>query len=296
MSEKLPKATHQGILKIGDIELPCFVLENGKRVLSGRGITSSIGMKGRGQGVTRITTQKALKPYISNKLEVAIKNPLKFVGVGSRISNPTSGYEATILQELCEAILIARDNDALKTEQEKRYSIYAEVLIRAFAKVGIIALVDEATGYQEDRDREDLHRILEAYVREEFLPWTKRFPDEFYEHLFRLMGWQYRPPEIKKRPGYIGTLTNELIYDKLPPGVLDELRRITPKSEAGHRTKRYHQFLTEDIGNPHLMSQIASVITLMRISPNMRKFKEHFNRAFNPQREFLFEEIMEDEE
>jgi hypothetical protein len=59
-------------------------------------------------------------------------------------------------------------------------------LLRAFATVGIIALVDEATGYQEVRKRNELQQILEAYLKDEFAPWTKKFPDEYYKHLLRL--------------------------------------------------------------------------------------------------------------
>ena len=155
---------------------------------------------------------------------MAIQNPIQFLGTGSRVKHPAAGYEATILHDLCQAALSARDTGVLKTEQEQRYAQYCEALLRAFAKVGMVALVDEATGYQAERDRDELHRILEAYIAQELLPWAKRFPDEFYRQLFRLRGWQYSPLTVK-RPQYIGKLTNKLIYEKLPPGVLGELRR-----------------------------------------------------------------------
>ena len=98
--------------------------------------------------------------------------------------------------------------------------------MRGFARVGITALIYEATGYEKIKDRDELEKILEAYISKELLPWTKRFPDDFYQHLFRLRGWQYRPLSIK-RPKYVGKLTNELIYDKLPKGVLNDLRGKT---------------------------------------------------------------------
>lgn len=92
----IPKATHQGKLEIGDISIPCFVLEDSTRVISGRSLTKSIGMKGRGQGAPRITAHKSLKLFINNELSMAINNPITFLGVGNR---NTSGYEATILQD-----------------------------------------------------------------------------------------------------------------------------------------------------------------------------------------------------
>lgn len=273
------KATHKRILHIGDMAIPCYVLKDGRRVISGRGLTLAIGMKGRGSGVIRIPTHPTLGEYMSEELKFALSHPLTFIGSGSPKNNPAAGYEATMLHSLCEVILSAQDAGVLKTEQEQRYAKAASVLMRAFAKVGIIALVDEATGYQAERDRSELQKILSAYIAEELLPWTKRFPDEFYIQLFRLRGWQYQPLNVK-RPQYVGRLTNELVYQKLPPGVLDELRLKNPTDEHGRRKHKHHQFLTDDIGNPHLEKHLAVVITLMKISPTWTIFERHLNRAF----------------
>jgi len=275
MEEKTYKLAFRGELEIGEVKIPCYVTDEGLRVLSGRTITSAIGMKGRGQGIARILDHKALKPLINEDLRLAIEKPLKLSGFGSS----TIGYEATILLNICETILAARDSGVLKTEQELRYAKHADILIRAFAKIGIIALIDEATGYQDVRAKNELFQILQAYIAEELRPWQKRFPNEFYKEMFRLHNWPYNPLSVK-RPRYVGKLTNRLIYDKLPPGVLAELKSKNPKNEKGHRTHRHHQFLTEDIGEPHLEKQLAVVTTLMKISPNWRKFESNFERAF----------------
>jgi hypothetical protein len=275
----LRKATHKGVLEIGEVEIPCFVLDDGTRVISGRGMTKAIGMKGRGQGVMRIAAHRSLSPYITPDLAEALANPIMFTGHSPK-GEPTSGYEATILLQICESILQARDDDKLRTIQEVRYAIACDALVRAFAKLGIIALVDEVTGYQDQREKNALHRLLEAYIAKELLPWAKRFPDEFYKELFRLRGWPYKPSSIK-RPGYVGKLTNQLVYEKLPPGVLDELKRKNPVNVATKRRKyKHHQLLSEDIGNPHLEKHLHAVITLMRASPNWDTFSRMFARAF----------------
>ena len=173
MNKAIIKATHSGSLKFGDIKIPCFVLADGRRVISGRAMTNAIGMKGRGQGAQRISTHKTLKPFINNELDLAIRNPIQVIDApGSRKKKPISGYEATILHDLCQIVLKARDAGQLKTDQEVRYGIACEALIRAFAKVGIIALVDEATGYQDVRSREALQKILEAFIAKELRPWV----------------------------------------------------------------------------------------------------------------------------
>lgn len=158
-----------------------------------------------------------------------------------------------------------------------------EVLLRGFAAVGIVALVDEATGYQADRDRQELHKILEAYISKELLPWTKRFPDVFYKQMFRLWGWRY-PPDARegspRGPRYVGKLTKQLIYEKLPRGVLNELERLNPPNEKWQRRSRHPQHLTEGIGNQHLEKQIAVVTALMRGASNKGQFKRLFARNF----------------
>jgi hypothetical protein len=274
MAEKSLKAKFRGVLKIGDLEIPCFVTENELRVLSGRGMTGAVGMKGRGQGITRILTNKTLKPFINDELELAIKNPLHITGFGLK----TYGYEATVLLQICESILEAREEGKLKTAQEKRYGKFSEILVRSLAKVGIIALVDEATGYQEIRDRIALQKILDRYLREDLAKWAKTFPDDFYEGLFRLRGWQYRPLSVK-RPGVIGHLTNDIVYRRLVPGVLGELRKRNPVTESGRRKHKHFQWLTEDVGHPRLREHLAAVIALMKASSNWDQFKRAIERA-----------------
>lgn len=275
---KYPKATHQGTISIGDIEIPCFVLEDRTRVISGRGMTKAIGMRGRGQGVTRIPTHRTLKPFIDESLEVAIKNPINFVGVGSRATKPTAGYEATILLQVCEVVLNARDAGHLKTAQEQRYALYCDTLIRAFAKVGVVALIDEATGYQEIRDRLALQKILDKYIREDLARWAKTFPDEFYEELFRLKGWQYRPLSVK-RPSVVGHWTNDIVYSRLAPGVLDALRKKNPATKSGRRPHKHFQYLTEEHGHPKLQEHLSNVIFLMKGSASWQGFYRMLQRS-----------------
>lgn len=280
-SSNLPRATHRGKLKIADLEIPCFVLDDGRRVISGRGMTKAIGMKGRGQGIARIASHKALKTNENDKLLMAIQNPIRFYGSSPRSGLPSDGYEATVLQEICEAILRARDKGELKTEQELRYGQYSDMLIRAFAKIGIIALVDEATGYQEIRDRLALQAILDEFLRKEFAAWAKRFPDEFYQHIFRLRGWDWKGMKIN-RPQVVAKYTNNIVYERLAPGILRELEVRNPVDEKGHRKAKHHQWLTEDVGHPALAQHLYAVMALMRVArdKDWAGFKKMLDHAF----------------
>jgi hypothetical protein len=149
------------------------------------------------------------------------------------------------------------------------------------ARVGIVALVDEATGYQIVRKRDALAKILEAYISKELLPWAQRFPLEFYEEIYRLHKWEDLDPASRSKPGYVGKLTNALVYERLPTGVLEQLRSQNPVDlETGKRKFKHHQFLTDQIGNPHLEKHLAKVIGLMQASDTWNDFKRMFRRVF----------------
>ncbi|WP_324750561.1 P63C domain-containing protein [Sphingomonas sp. LY54] len=307
-SSAIPKAEFGSAnrpLKIGEIELDCFVLNNSQRVISQRGMFRGLAVTrggprddtrpdDGGAELPRFATQKWLSPHLSSDLEMALRNPILFSAPGF---HRVLGYPATILPEICDAILSARAAGDT-TERQKVIVERAEQLIRAFAKVGIIALVDEATGYQAYRARDELQRILAAYISPKLLPWTKRFPDAFYEQLHRVWGWPYQPGN-NSRNAYIGKLTNELIYEQLPPGVLDELKKKSPKNaQTGRRRTTLHQGLTEDVGHPSLQSQISATTTLLRATPSGKRdfFKKLFYQAFPPRQGRLFEDPPADAE
>jgi len=282
--KNLPRAIYgddDSPLKIGDMEIPCFVLDDERRVLITGGMQDALGMARGGsmiRGMNRFelfASRERINPYISNELMDRIRNPIVFLMPRGQKAH---GYEAEILVELCEAILMARADGKLQ-KQQLRFGEQAELIMRGLARVGIVALVDEATGFQEVRRRDALHQILEAYISPELMPWTKRFPDSFYEEMFRLHGWEYDPESVA-RPGVVGKFTNTYIYEQLPPGVMEELRTINPKDGQGRRRNRHHQFLTEDVGNRHLERQIAVTTTLMRAADNWPTFKRLFARAF----------------
>ena len=282
-ANRLPKATHGAVdhpLKIGDIEIPCYVLDDGRRVLVQGGMLTGLDMKqgtaGRGSGdrLAKFIGSKSISPYVPDQLSGVITSPIKFK---TTTGSEAYGYEATVLADLCDAVLDARKKGKLNYQQE-HIAERCEILVRGFARVGIIALVDEATGYQYDRSRRALEEILDAFIKDELGKWMKRFPDEFYYHLFRLKGLKYIPFPSKK-PRYVGHWTNDVVYSRLAPGVLDELKDLTPKTSRGNRRHKFHQWLTDDIGHPKLQEHLASVIALMKASDDWHQFHKMLDRS-----------------
>ena len=277
------RATHGSAdhpLRIGDVEIPCYVLEDGRRVLSLGGMVRSLGMSigsaGRGDGDRLISfaTGKAISPFISEDLLNRMRTPIRFQA--STGGMPATGYEATILPDLCDAVLAARQAGALVHQQE-HIARQCEVLLRGLARVGIIALIDEATGYQTDRAKDALAKILEAFIAKELQPWVQTFPSEFYQELFRLRGLAF-PGGSVKRPQYFGVLTNDIVYKRLAPGVLAELKRVTPKGETGRPKHRYFQWLTNNVGYPKLREHLGAVVAMMQLSDNYHDFLAKLDR------------------
>lgn len=287
--DNLPKAicgSKERPLVIGEISIPAYVLEDERRVLTVSGMTEGLAMAKGGSEVPGLNrfelfvARDRIKPFISDAVAQKVASPIVFMTTSG---TKAYGYEADLLVELCEAVLAAREAGVLQTQQQ-RIAQRCEILVRGLARVGIVALVDEATGYQRIRARDALSKILEAYISKELLPWTQRFPFEFYEEMYRLHGWTL-DPSSKAKPGYVGKLTNALVYERLPEGVLQELQNQNPVNpDTGRRRFKHHQLLTEDIGNPHLEKHLAKVIALMQASDQWDDFKKMFRRVFKGER------------
>jgi hypothetical protein len=238
----------------------------------GRHPKANVRKEGGEERTPPILQGKAINPYISKDL-LAASRPITFRTPGGA---PASGYRADLLPQVCEVYLKARDAGVLPKNQE-HVAKAAEILMRALAHVGIIALVDEATGYQDARARDALAKILENFVAKEIQRWVRTFPTEFYKELFRLWGIPFTGS--LKRPSYVGKLTNNIVYQRLAPGVLEELRRRNPVKGSGHRARKHHQHLTRDIGHPKLLEHIAAAVALMKVSDGKDQFLALLDRA-----------------
>ncbi len=278
----IPKATHIGDLNIAGAAIKCAVLEDGVRVLTRATFVKAMGRTGKAKGgrsyddefrTPVFLTAKNLKPYIPSEM-LESSAPIIFKLNGQRVI----GYRAELLPQVCGVFIDAQRAGVL-TANQLPIAEKCHILLRGFATVGIVALVDEATGYQEIRSRQALEKILERYISGQLGKWAKTFPDEFYKEMFRLRGWDYSPLTVKK-PQYVGHLTNDIVYARLAPGVLDELRRLEPKDDKGRRKHKLFQWLTDDIGNPRLKEHLIATIALMRGSRNWNEFSRMLQRAF----------------
>ena len=302
-NSNIPKATHRGELTIGNKVIPCYVLEDGTRILARDGFLKAIGRVGKPKSrkgdeevfdLPIFLRAENLKPFITEELMQSSKTLLFQPQTGGE-DRVLFGHKAELLPQVCEVFLDAKEAGVLKKSQ-LHIADTCKIVYRGFATVGIIALVDEATGFQYDRARHALAEILENFISKELIKWVKTFPDEFYHHIFRLKGWT--PSEVvNRRPKIFGKITNDLVYQRLTANVLKHLEELNPKDEKGRRKHKHFQRLTEDIGNPELRALLASEITVMRGFDDGQwdEFYKFINRVLPKQTPLpLFDDLPDD--
>lgn len=293
----LPVAEYSGTLKIGDMELPCAVLSDGTRVLTETDFMAGLGMyrsgalsvrrepKEAGAQMPLYLAYKNIYPFVIKHLGDVHQHHLEYRTLSGGVAH---GIPASLIPKICNVWLDARREITLGERQEV-IADRAEMLMRGLAEVGIVALVDEATGYQRDRAKDALAKILEAFVAKEIQPYLKTFPADYYEHLFRLYNLPY-PPEGNKswRPAFFGHITNDVVYSRLAPELLPELKKAASKAE---KKARLHQWLTQEIGHPKLKDHLISIVTILKLSRTPEDFKRNVNALhprFGDTKEFDF--------
>lgn len=271
-----PKATHSGVMSASGVS--CAVLPDGRRVVSMQGngglaetFGVSVGSKmpkwvpgGEIGQLPYVLQAQEIQEYIPDELREALAEPIVYkVGVGAAY-----GIDVTLLPAICEVWIEAERDGVLRQRNHIATAKKAAALYKALARVGAIALVDEATGYQKERKRDALAQLLEEFIAKEMRPWVSTYPADFFEELCRLRGVPFQAN--MKKPQYFGHLVNNITYDRMAPNLretLKEERARTKKSGA-----KMHQFLSEGTGYSMLQKRLTGITTLMQASDNYKDF------------------------
>ena len=258
---------YSGELILGNVSLPCYVTVDGERLLSGRGMQEALRLVDEapsesgqkpGSRMTRLLSNKRLSSLIYKG-----KSPDHFFPKKARFQGRLiSGYNSEMLVDICDGMLEARANGVPLSARHEVVAAQCEILVRAFAKVGIASLIDEATGYQKARPADSLKMYLESILLRDLAAWVKRFPDEYYENIYKLKGWVW-PGMQRNRYSIVGKYTNDLIYERLAPGLKEEFDLRNPKDSKGRRKSKNHQWFDE-AGEKLYAQQMFTVLTIQR--------------------------------
>ncbi|TYZ12641.1 hypothetical protein FY528_04930 [Hymenobacter lutimineralis] len=286
-SDNVSKAAYGSLDKpliIEGMPIQCFVLDNEERVIVQRGLFKALGITrggdttekykeyGGGARLARFLENNNIISLKNSDIGVALKTPIPFTVNGTLYL----GYKAEVLQQIVRAVAKAHLRGKLPPQFDT-IGANAEKLDDALAKVGITALVDEITGFQTVRSREALQRILDKYLLKDYAKWAKQFDDEFYIQMFRLKGWSL-DLKTMKRPGVVGRYTNDIVYQRIAPGLFEQLQVRNPKINGRRKVKNF-QYLSDDIGLPALQRHIEILVALMRAAPNWTTFMRLVNRS-----------------
>ena len=281
-SQLLPIAAYSGALDLFGNPISCYVLDNGVRVI-GRMTANEMLTSVKGAGdLERTIGVRSLKPFLD--FDFVTSQFIAFRSIDTeRLGNTAKGMPADVFIDICRAFVTALDANYHRpedadypemTEKQKEIAIRASMFLASVAKVGLDALIDEATGYQEVREKNALEVKLKAYLEEEMRKWEKTFPDDLWMEFGRLTGWS---KSIHKRPKYWGKLVMELIYEYLEPDVAQWLRENAPKPKHG---KNYHQWLSSQYGLQKLVQHIWQVIGMAKSCENISELKQAMAKTF----------------
>lgn len=266
-----PFAKFRGQIDLAGNQIDVYVLDTGDRVISMRGAVKAITGQDAGNLGEYLSVQ-GLQDHINKDLALVETQAFHIPGTQFRGRGVTAEQFEAILTGYVKALHAG----SLTTARQREIATMCAILSTAFLKIGIIAQIDEATGYQYVRAEDALQVKLRAFVAEELREWEKTFPDELWEQFGRLTRWK---GGLNQRPKWWGHLVLELVYNALDPDIAKYLKENKPKPVHG---KNYHQWMTQDVGLKALISHIYEIIGIAKTCSDMRELRDkvalHYGR------------------
>jgi hypothetical protein len=189
-----------------------------------------------------------------------------------------NGYDATILIDICKAILEAKTSGKLSGGRYDKMIAQAQIIINASAKNGIRQLVYALTGHNPTA--EEVIAAFKLYVQEEARENEKEFPDQLCAEWYRL----YKLPKPQKnKPWKFKHLTIEHVYEPLAKSN-GEVYQLTQafRTASNERWKRLHQFLSE-VGVKALRTQLGQTLGIAQVSDTAEQYEANMQRVFGDQ-------------
>lgn len=266
LGDSTPQAKFAGKLQLGEAAFSVYVLDTGERVIVEREVVRALIGHAKGNLGRHIKTER-LQHFITPEAIGKRSIQFKMAGTGDR----GMGYEATVLLDICDAYLRAREAGALATNQQD-VAKRAETITRACAKAGITALIDEVTGYAPFKRKQEYQLKVQAFIADDLHEWARMFPHEFWFELARIEGVHY---SRRNRPLRWGRYVMAFVYDSVDRDVDRQLRE--PKPDP-HFLRNHHQWL-RDLGRQRVNGRLRRIIAVMKVCEDMKDFEKQFARV-----------------
>lgn len=279
-TERLPEAEEDGILKIGDVEVDVYLLKDKRRVISKKAMARVLGLKSEGgNAFIRTMTRQGIRSGLPEKLVSEIENPIYFKPL---TGDSADGYEAEVLIEVCSALINAHLSGKMHPSQ-LFLAVQAEIILKSTAKLGIIALIDEAVGYVSKR-RDEYRRLFDDFIRKEYRQYQSEFPSKFFDMIYRLYGLKRQNPDTTRHPQLFGHFIRRYIYFPLAHSngvILEQLDEKNPVVYAkGGRKYKLFQYLSDELGMSAFRQHLWQTVGIGEASLDKDQFERGFYRAF----------------
>jgi P63C domain len=273
------EARYPGVLKVAGAEIPVYVLSNGQRVVARVATTEFLTGVKRGGDLESYIRVGSLQGFLDVDSILARMVTFRLKDV-EMLDQTVKGLPSDLIIEICQAYVGALEASTKSasgialTDRQREIAIRAGMFLSACAKVGLDALIDEATGYQYVRPEDALEFKLRLYLEDEMRKWEKTFPDQLWEQFGRLTKWKGR---IHQRPKYWGKLVMDLIYEYLDPDVAQWLRDNAPEPMKG---QNYHQWLSGQYGLKRLVEHIWKVVGIANTCQDIEELRYKMAEIF----------------
>lgn len=269
----IPVARWSGTLNINEDGVACYVLDDGRRIISRTAATNALTTGKGGGNLESYLSADGVKEHIPQDLPGKL---IEFT-IPEVTNKKVQGMSAETFLEICKAYVNGMNSGTLKTDRQTQIAIKAAMFLSACSGVGLIALIDEATGYQYERAQDALQFKMKLFLADEMRKWEKTFPDKLWAEFGRLTNWH---GPINSRPKYWGKLVMELVYGYLDPDVAAWLKEHAPKPVGG---QNYHQWLSSQYGLKKLVEHIWLLIGVASTCSSMHQLRKTMAERYGRQ-------------
>jgi hypothetical protein len=262
----MPRSEFRGRVDIGPTDVACHVLSDGRRVVACSDLVQALG----GHGASASSGRRLARvPTVPEGL--LTDRVIRFRVAGD--TEFAEGYDVGLLIELAELVLVARTAGVLKKKQLP-LATSAEAIVRHCAAVGVVQLVDNATGYDKVKTRQLLQLRIQSLIADEVEEWVSIVPAEFWAQLARIEGVRVVPD---RPPIRWASYVLAFVYDAVEPDVGRELRR---DGDGPRFSPDLHAWLRAT-GAKRLASRMRQTVVMMNSCTDLTEFQSTFAKVLH---------------